>query len=387
MFGGILFMAIEKPYELKQRRVAQKHRNHAVEAMVELIMATYTTAENTSGPTSGPNSQTGFTSVSSSVIDSVNSTTASLQEARGDVNGSEFGELENKDGSVSGVRSPKNDTGTRLEDMATRKNDSDSDFIRRKVSRLHFKDNIPPGLADFLSKEFGVVGDASKDEDVDDERVGNDTSVGELRTVSRLGRSHSGSSSLWRSNSDRHTESEGVAESPQAIPSNRSSQDPAVPAPTTRNLSRTSSTSAVQTSAPSPKSHQTQRRGNANREAKEASESKKQRNKERKEQKKEERQRQRQDKLQQRLYKHAQRQRGKLQHKHRQEEKDEEETSGEAGQFKRELLAVVKRLESKTWRLVAVRSWDGMVKQTDEVQWSFAGAMLYSVTVVTTIGE
>ena len=101
MFGGILFMAIEKPYELKQRRVAQKHRNHAVEAMVELIMATYTTAQNTSGPTSGPNSQTGFTSVSSSVIDSVNSTTASLQEARGDVNGSEFGELENKDGSVS----------------------------------------------------------------------------------------------------------------------------------------------------------------------------------------------------------------------------------------------------------------------------------------------
>ena len=389
MFGGILFMAIEKPYELKQRRVAQKHRNHAVEAMVELIMATYSTAQNTSGLTSGPNSQTGFTSVSSSVIDSVNNTTASLQEARGDVNGSEFWELENEDGSVSGVRSPKNDTGTRLEDSATRTNHSDSDFIRRKVSRLPFKDNIPPSLADFLSKEFGVVGDASKDEDADDGRVGNDTSAGELRTVSRLERSHLGSSSLWRSNSDRHTESEGAAGSPQAIPSNRSSQDPAVPAPTTRNLGRTSSTSAVQTSALSPKSHQTQRRGNTNREAKEAKEAKestKQRKKERKQQK-EERQRQRQDKQQQRLHKHAERQRGKLKQKHRQEEKEEEETSGEAGQFKRELLEVVKRLESRTWRLVAVRSWDGMVKQTDEVQWSFAGAMLYSVTVVTTIGE
>ncbi|XP_076434765.1 uncharacterized protein LOC143274740 [Babylonia areolata] len=49
---------------------------------------------------------------------------------------------------------------------------------------------------------------------------------------------------------------------------------------------------------------------------------------------------------------------------------------------------VLKTMETRTLLLVrSEASWDGQVELTDtDVQWSFAGAMLYAVTVVTTIG-
>ncbi|KAL8575199.1 hypothetical protein ACOMHN_042320 [Nucella lapillus] len=55
--------------------------------------------------------------------------------------------------------------------------------------------------------------------------------------------------------------------------------------------------------------------------------------------------------------------------------------------LKEAMMAVMRRLENKTWQMTTVHSWDGHTEQTAEVQWSFAGAMLYSVTVVTTIGQ
>ena len=50
------------------------------------------------------------------------------------------------------------------------------------------------------------------------------------------------------------------------------------------------------------------------------------------------------------------------------------------------MLDALKTMEKSTYELTTTFSWDGQFEQEDEVQWSFAGAMLYSVTVVTTIG-
>ena len=360
-------MAIEKPYELKQRRLAEKQREKAVGALEELIMAAYTpTVQNTSGPIS----QTGVSS-SSTGDDSVNDTTAaSRQEIRDDITRAEVSELEREDGSDSDVRSPQNGTGIHFEDLATRRNnDSSTDFVRRKVSRLGLKDKASPSLDDILNQKFGIVGDAYEDEDVG--RVEDDASVGEPRTVSRLG----------RSSSDRLVKNEEVAETLETM-LNNGSQDQKVATGTTRNHSHTTSTSTEQILAIMLKSHQTHLL-NLSQRAKES----KQRG-ERKKQKKDERLQERRNKQQQRQDEHGERQREKSKQKQKKKKKEKAaEESSEEDQFRREVLKVVKRLESKTWQLAAVRSWDGLVDQEDEVQWSFAGAMLYSVTVVTTIGE
>lgn len=51
------------------------------------------------------------------------------------------------------------------------------------------------------------------------------------------------------------------------------------------------------------------------------------------------------------------------------------------------ILKLVESLELQTYQLTVVNNWDGMQPGDEDMLWSFAGSMLYSVTVITTIGE
>ena len=50
-----------------------------------------------------------------------------------------------------------------------------------------------------------------------------------------------------------------------------------------------------------------------------------------------------------------------------------------------ELARVLTEFQTKVTEAVKEHGWDG--KDGTDVQWSYAGALLYAVTVITTIGE
>lgn len=56
-------------------------------------------------------------------------------------------------------------------------------------------------------------------------------------------------------------------------------------------------------------------------------------------------------------------------------------------QMMSEVRRLVKEFELETHELTVTYNWDGAYTDTEDLQWSFPGAMLYSVTVITTIGE
>ena len=47
---------------------------------------------------------------------------------------------------------------------------------------------------------------------------------------------------------------------------------------------------------------------------------------------------------------------------------------------------ILKDFQMSVFRSVKEGGWDGRDEADEEMQWSFAGSLLYSVTIITTIG-